>query len=210
MSTTTPTWTGTNSLIADEVVDIGETIADHSANATWDLRTKFGGWLYLAVAREDDTAIDTAIRLNVRREYNGIATVNSSFSRVGGDVTAADTTVDGDSANGQGVLQVTNTTGFAAGDFIAIGDMTDGTRLEFRRVAKVTNPGAGGELVLDDTLENTHTAVQGDVVTNQADLFQMWLPGGAQYTIQADYGEATSGPAVVVRARGQTYDSLGS
>jgi hypothetical protein len=78
-------------------------------------------------------------------------------------------------------------------------------RLEFARIAKITNPGAGGELVLDDTLVNAHTAVQGDIVSTQPDLWQIWLPGGAQYTISADYGLST-GSDLVVRATGQSWN----
>lgn len=207
MSDTVPSWTQVSE-ISNEVVDVGETVQDHAAESTIDLSAKFGMWLQIQVAREDNTAIDVPVRINVRREPSGVNFPNSPLSRVGGTVTAADTTVDGNSAAGQGILNVTDTTGFAAGDFIGIGSMSDGVRLEFARIAKVTNPGAGGELVLDSFLEIAHTAAQADIVTNQADLWHMWLDGGESYHIFADYGEAASGPDLVVNVQGQTYDKL--
>ncbi len=207
MSDTIPNWP-VSTPINDEVVDVLETPADHSASGSIDLSAKFGAWLFISVAREDATAVAAGIRINVRRTDGTRAVKNSPFSRVGGTVTAVLTNVDADSASGQSVLNVTTTTNFAVDDFIAIGDPSDGSRLEFARIAKITNPGAGGELVLDTVLEFTHTAVQGDQVTTQADLWQMWLPGGDNYIIEADYGRAATGPDVVVRAIAQIYNKL--
>ncbi|KKN77709.1 hypothetical protein LCGC14_0356830 [marine sediment metagenome] len=199
MSNTIPNWGAAIVLLDNEPVDVGETIADHAANAEWDLTSKRGGMLFLYVGREaTGTVTGLPVRINVRRNADDGPSVNSSLSRVGGAVSANATTINVNSS-GQ-ILQVASVSGFAAGDFIVVGDMAVGTRVEFARVAKVV----ASTLVLDDLMKGPHTSAQADVVTNQADLWQMWVPGGVNVTIQADYG-AGGGPDVVIRAVGQIY-----
>jgi len=212
MSTTTPSWTDNTNAIAALIVEVAEEPAQSGAEATIDLTSVFGAWMWCHAGRTDSSALTgTAVRFNIRRTSASILSPNSSFSRVGGSVTAADTTVDANSADGTVTLNVTDTTGFAAGDLIAIMDPTPAvTRLEFHRISKVTNAGAGGELILDDRLGVAHTAAQADIVTNQADLFQLWLPGGSNYSVAIDYGGASAGSDVAARMFYQTYDSLGT
>lgn len=208
MGSIIPSWTDDTTVIAAIILDALEAPMAINANGTLNLIAKRGAWLYAQAGRVDDTAITgEPVLFYARRFANGQHPPLGPFERVGGSTTAADTTVDADSASSQHILNVTNTTGFAGGDLICIMDPTPAvTRLEFQRVSHVTNPGAGGELVLDNLLENTHTAAQADIVVNQADLFQMWLPGGSNYDMGFDYGLCTAGPSLAVRAFVQEYD----
>ncbi len=211
-TTTTPSWTDNTDVIAAIALDAAETPFDVLANASLNLQSKFGAWCFAQIGRTDNTAFTgNPPRFFARRSAAARNSPNGPFERTGNTITAADTTVDATSAADQEILNVTDTTGFVADDLIAIMDPTPGpARLEFHRISKVTNPGAGGELVLDGTLSVEHTAGQADLVTNQADLFQFWIPGGAIYQMGFDYGGASAGSTVIVRAFVQTLDNLGT
>lgn len=78
-------------------------------------------------------------------------------------VTATTTSVDANSASGQPVLNVADTTGFAANLAIAIDE--GGARDEAKSILSVQ---AGVSLTLRSNLTNTHTAAQADPVTTRA------------------------------------------
>ncbi|MCP4248074.1 MAG: hypothetical protein GY778_13590 [bacterium] len=205
MADFTPSFTDDVEVIADGTVAKGAI-----SGGTIDLRAVFGAFLFIALGRGGATALGTAISVQVRPTLgnNAKAHPNSGSSRSSSTAAATSTTVDGDSASGQTTLNVTSTTGFAAGDLICIQDSGGGvTRLEWARISKITNPGAGGELILDRNLQYTHTAAQADTIRNQADVFSaIWLPGGNLYEVIVDYGAAATGDTATLRVRAQRYD----
>lgn len=206
MSTTTPNWTDDVSVIPATVVAFGESQTDIAAlGASAGGLAKLAARLLVQVGRLDNTAIDVPYRTHIREiTDSGITHPVDTLTRVGGEATAVATTVDANS-NAQ-TLNVTNTTNFAAGDKICIVKADGTTNLEFHTIAKITNPGAGGELILVELLEVQR--VDTDIVTNEADLWSIILPGGTIWDIIGDYGEAGSGPSIVTRVIQQTWDSL--
>ena len=208
MSTITPVWTDEVSVIAASEVAAGNTQADVAAlGASAGGAAKFASRLMLQVGRVAVTAITgNPFQFHIRpMTTSPITHPTDTLSRVGGSTAAVDTNVDGDSTGT--TLNVDDTTGFAIGDKIMIVSATGVDRLEFHTVAKITNPGEDGELILVESLEQEHTAVQGDLVTSQADLWTILLPGGTDWDVIGDYGGASAGPGVIVRAFEQTYDS---
>jgi hypothetical protein len=78
------------------------------------------------------------------------------------DVTLrASTTVDADSAAGQPVLNVADTTSFVVGEYVSIGIGT--ARVESQRIASIQ---AGVSLTMTINLANAHTGAQADVVNS--------------------------------------------
>ncbi len=207
MSVTTPDWSGVTTDIAAQMISALQEPKLSGAEGSIGLGSKFGAWVWCHAGRADATAITgNPIRFNIRPSANTIVHPVSPYDRVGGSTTATATTVDATSAAAGTQLNVTTTSGFLIDELIAI--MTTGpsvTNLEFKRIARIDNPGAGGELILDEPLEFEH--VNTDIVTNQADLFFFWLPGGITYTTGIDYGGCSAGPDIAARILYKTYDS---
>ena len=200
MSTTqTPVWVAYTA-IDDVVLSAGDVIGGD--NKLKDLTTAFGAWLYLSIARLSDTALAGPVNISVMPydDDAGLALpqVVSAESRVSGTTTAITTTVDVDSGVSQNVLSVASTASFAVGETISISSAS-GLRLEFAKIAKID---AGVSLTLRSELFNDHTSAQADIVANEADVFnRIWLPGGTNWYLNAEYGEAATGADVAVRAR---------
>ncbi len=207
MSTTVPSVSGDQEVIADATLARGSL----SGRATIDLQSKPGAFLFVSLGRGGTAAIDVAISVEIRPTLGDDAKIhpNSSISRQSSVAAATSTTVDGDSAASQKILNVTTTAGFAAGELICIQDAGGGvTRLEWAKISKITNPGAGGELILQNDLAFAHSAAQADTVRNQADCFPaIWLPGGQNYEVFVDYGPAAAGDTITIRARSNVVDS---
>ncbi len=209
MSSSVPSWTDFNAEIFALIVAPTKAPDEGlESTATVALQGKYGAWLWFQAGRTDNVAITgNPVRFNVRRGSSTFGLPNSPFSRVGGNTTAVATTVDTESHAADLPLNVTDTTGFTIGDYIAI--MTAGpsvTNLEFHRISRIDNAGASGELVLDTALEFLRPVT--DIVTNQADLFQMWLPGGANYEIGIDYGGCSAGPSLAARVFSQIWNNI--
>jgi hypothetical protein len=211
MASVTPVWTDSTVVLAPQVLARGSTV-----RGTLDLRAKFGAFLHLEMGRGGTTALTNGVDILVRQLWDGDSAATHSPTQPAGMpallssiVAATSTTVDADSNAAQATLNVTSTTGFAAGDIICIQDAGGGvTRLEFHRVSKITNPGASGELVLDRNLVFTHTGAQADTVRNKSDVFApIWMPGGSYYEVIFDYGDDSAGESVTLSALAQTWDS---
>lgn len=197
---TTPTFTDNLALLGPATLAKGSV-----ARAVWDLRTAFGGRLFIDLGKGGTAALAAGANIQIRPIVNG-----SSITRPGGTSRAQNTTTansttcaTSDSVLGQPALNVALITGFAAGDIICIQDSGGGvTRLEFARVSKT----ATGVLTLDNNLIYTHTAAGADTVRNKADVFApIWLPGGCEYEIIIDYGAETTGDNITYRVLGQLY-----
>lgn len=208
MSETIPDWADNVSALAPAIITAGDAPGDGGGFRNFvDLKAKFGAWLFIGGGRAAAGTQDAPLRYNVRRISNTVVFPNSPFSRVGNEVTSDSTTVDATSTAGGFTLNVTNTSGFVAGDLIVIMDTGPSVNnLEFCRVARVDNPGAGGELIVDQQLQFTHDSP--DIVSNASDIFQMWLPGGSIYDFGFDYSSSSSGPDIGAMMKLQTFDSF--
>lgn len=208
MATVNPVFTDAVSVVAAQVLARGSTVRN-----TIDLRQEFGAYLFVKIGRGGTTALTNGVDVLIRRLLNndgasaGAAHPAGTPALLSSTTAATSTTVDADSNSGQATLNVASTTGFAAGDIICIQDSGGGvTRLEWQRISKITNPGAGGELVLDRNLTFTHTGAQADTVRSKADVFApVWLPGGALWEVVFDYGDDSAGESVTVQALAQTW-----
>lgn len=204
MASVTPVWTDLVTVISDQAIT-----RPNLVTATLDLRTKFGAYIFCRHGRVGTTALTSGVQFRVNRvpNNNGVAWP-ASLAPIGPGLTAAtngNTTVDTDSNSGQRTLQVANTANFVNGDYIIIGQGT--ARQEYARVVRLVG-GAGGDLILDRNLTNTHTAAQADTVRNKCDVWPpVWLAGGSVYEIIADYEASTTGDNNRVEVLAQTYDS---
>ncbi len=200
-----PFWTDNVTVIQAEVA-----VGAKSSN-TFDLTTKRGAWLYIALGRLDNAGITgTPLTVSVRGVPDDVSInhPNSSLTRVGNGVTSdGDSNVDVDIAAGDRIVPIAATTNFAIGDKIYIG-ATDGSRVEFANVVAIN---AGVSLTVDADIINAHTSAQGDAVLNQADVFnRIWIGGGSLMAIEANYLAASVGPNMWVNVWAQTYDGDGT
>jgi hypothetical protein len=202
--TVTPNWTDHTSVISAQTLARGSTL-----RGTLNLKTKFGAKLFVRLGRGGTTALTNGVNVQIRAlandGTNNVPHPGEVVPLLSSTAAASSTTVSSDSASGQAALNVSSSTGFAAGDTICIQDSGGGvTRLEFAKVSKT----ATGVLTLDSNLIFTHTAAQADTVRNKADIFApVWLDGGSLYEVIVDYGDDTAGEAVTVQVYAQTYDS---
>lgn len=164
-----------------------------------DLKTKFGAWLYVRIGRNAATALTRAAYAAVRRT-NGDGTIlpGNQYDCVSSTAAVSATTVASGGAAGAQTVVLTSGTGFAAGDVACL--QLAGARCEFVRAmdlttATITIDRSGGFRV-------AHNA--GDVVTNGADAFQVWLPGGDIWEITP---VNNSGQTVVISVEAVTYAS---
>lgn len=170
--------------------------------ATWDLSLAFGGFLHIDFGRTGTTAVSVGISAHVNRMLNGAAiTRPGGINRQGNTITASSNVNTTDAASGQNTWISTNSlAGFAVGDAVLISDAA-ATRAEWQEIAAIN----GTTVTFRDNLLFTHTAVNGDKMTNKADSFApLWLPGGSQYEILLDYSQGT-GDAQIIRVLGQKY-----
>jgi len=202
MPTITEQWTDNIAVLPAATLSFGNRV-----RATWDLRTKRGGFLFVRMGRKGAAAPSAAIKTFLRRVPNN-ASPGGNHPALAlalpdtNTAAGAATTVSADSLAGQNILSVASITGFALGDLVCIYDGAY-TRLEFGRVSAI----GASWLVLDAPLGYSHTAAQGDAVTRLAELPPpVWLMGGSLWELIVDYGAAASGSDYVVQALGQTYD----
>jgi hypothetical protein len=81
----------------------------------------------------------------------------------------------------------------------------DGTKLpqlEFLRVSKYFSP----TLTVDAPFKASK--ISRELLTNQANCWSAWCPGGCVYSVVLDYGDDSAGKAVAVVCYTQTYDKL--
>lgn len=199
MSVAAPTWT----LNAAAVLARTTLAAANINQFTWDLRGKFMGRLYAAAGRAGTTAITgSPLSLIVRPIHNNGAhrfPVNP-WGKIAGGVTALAPTISGTQNAPQSSLTLSSTTSMVAGDLICVGYNTSNE--EYCRVAKVTS---GTVILLDAPTINNHA--NAEVVTTQADIWIIPVPGGSLVEVVFDYGACSAGPTLSIQAWGETYDS---
>lgn len=204
MPTVKPIWTDGQVVIAPTRISFGGAVVV----GTLDLRLKLGARIFLKIGRLAATALQSSIAVFIRPVWNnGSAdgrhpSTTLLFSQYSASVAPY---VNGNAAAGSRTLVVSSGTSIAAGDVLCISDNGGAafTRLEFVTVSKIS----GTTITLVEPLGFDHTAAQQDIVTRLADCFPaQTIPGGSLYEIIFDYGKATSGANVVVRADAQIYE----
>jgi hypothetical protein len=195
----TPSATDTTSVIASATLSRGST-----NRGTIDLRTKWGGRLFLKCGHGGTTALTNGVDVLMRALHNngGVNNPTATPPLRSTPTASNSTTVNTDSSSGQAALNVASITGFAAGDIIIIGGTT--AREEYARVSKT----ATGVLTLDANLKNTHTAAQADTVRNKADAWTVEIPGWSLWEVIFDYGDDSAGESVQIEALAQTFDKV--
>lgn len=206
-ASSTPVWSDNVSIRANASLSRGVT----SDRTTFDWRTKWGGFVFVKLARQGTTALTAGVKVLLRRTLNNdgslvvgapVATLVSQTAAVGATGTAACAA----SGNNAGVTTLTMNANItlAAGDIIYINGAGSGNKEWCRVAVPVT---AGTSVVLDAPTKFAHNSTS-DIVYNKADMFLVWLEGGATYEIVFDYGESTSGESYTIEATAQTLDSI--
>ena len=117
------------------------------------------------------------------------------------DILEGDTTVNGDSASGQAVLNIASTIGFRAGDSIII--HKGGSREETGIIDTV----GSGTVTLTTNLIYTHNAVDADTVRTMGPLYDLGLSyaiiSAAVNQFMANYVNFWAGNAVATREYGK-------
>lgn len=146
-----------------------------NATLTLDLTAKYGAWLFPMIGRNAATALTRAAYWGIRRSFNSSSTIRlpqNNYDFIGSTAAVNATTVASGGAAGATTMVLASGTGFAAGQMCLA--QLAGARPEFFQIdnlttATITIDDGGGFLV-------THNA--SDVVTNGADVGNIWLPGG--------------------------------
>lgn len=207
MATSVATWTDSVSVIA-----FGTLARNATTRATLDLRAKWGAYLSVMLGRGGTTALTNGVDVLCRRTLgNNTSLQLGAVPQVRSGATAAVSTTctAAGTPNNAGVssLTVASTTGFAAGDIIAICEASpSATASEFARVARVTSATV---LLLDAPTKFAHNDT-GHTVRNQGDAWTFWLDGGATWEIVVDYGDDSAGESVTLVASAQTLDAVTS
>lgn len=202
MANTTPVFTDYVSVLAAQTLARGSV-----ANATIDLKSRFGASLFLQIGRGGTNALTNGILVGIRKlandGTNDLPFPGDYWTMLSGTAAANGTTVNADSAAGQKALNVASITGFAAGDIVCVTDAAF-ARMEFCKVSKT----AAGILTMDRNLIFTHTAAQADPVRNKADCFgPVPLEAGSVYEVIVDYGDDAAGDTANIRSYITRYDS---
>lgn len=217
MSTTfPPNWTDNTQIIAPYALVKGSATALQTVRGTLDLRAKRGAYLFLAIGTGGSTAIVSPCNVLVRRVLNNGSAAHrysSPLFQASGRTTA-------------GVRLINNGSNYAAGVQSFAYDGAAGTahavddKLFFWGVTAI--PVASGALSPSGGCEvlrcagGTSTPLITDVVSNyahndnevigNADVWNLWVPGGSLIEVVFDYTAATAGEAVAVMADAQVYN----
>ena len=197
MATINPnTFTFTNLLAASSFTSS----ATPQTSISLDLRNKNGAWLIFYIGKTSTTALTRSAYFAVRRSMNASKRIPYTgydfYSQLNNNT--ASSTVSSGGAAAATTVTLASGTNFAAGNTVCLS--SGASRVEFVQVCDVT----GAVLTIDDQggFETSHNS--GDNVTNGADVGQVWLPGGDQYTITP---VNNSGQTVIMMADAEIYAS---
>lgn len=209
-TSSTPGWNDASSTpISLQVVARGAT-----ARGTINLSAKFGAYVLVTIARMGTTALTNGVDVLFRRMIASAARRHlGAFPQLKSNTIAASVTTCTAAGTpnpvGSSSLTVASTTGFAAGDLIAIqdSDVTPSASItEFARVAKVTS---GTVLLLDAPTLFAHNNVA-HTVRNKVDTWTVWLEGGCTYEVIIDYGDDSAGESITVVCELQDLANIAS
>lgn len=145
---------------------------------TLDLRTSFGAWLFGRIGRNAATALTRSAYIAIRRTDNStIIHPQNSYDMISSTAAVTATTVSSGGAAGSPSMVLGSGTGFAAGQICCA--QLAGARCEFFQITDVST----NTINIDRSggFRTSHSA--SDVVTNGADVFSVWIPGGDTYEI---------------------------
>lgn len=149
------------------------TSATPGTTVTLDLKTAFGAWLFGRIGRNAATALTRSAYITVRRTDNStIIHPSNSYDMVSSTAAVSATTVSSGGASGATTMVLASGTGFAAGNTCCA--QLAGARVEFFQITDLTT----ATITIDRSggFRTSHSA--SDVVTNGADVFSVWIPGG--------------------------------
>ena len=170
MATATPTAPTFSSQIAATSYS---TSATPGTTVQLDLTTKYGAWLHGRIGRNAATALTRAAFIAIRRTTNNTyIDPTSTYDMVSSTAAVSATTVSSGGASGATTMVLASGTGFAAGDVCCA--QLAGARCEFFKITDLTS----ATITIDRStgFRTSHSA--SDVVTNGADPFRVWIPGG--------------------------------
>ncbi len=172
---TTPTYT---QVLAPAVVATGNV----GTVNTLDLKTKRGAILIVRIGRRNGTALTRSGYVAVRRNDNDALVVPNTnrdcLIPLGASIGSQ--TVSSGGGTGATTVTLGANTNFAVGDTICLAsDDSSANRVEFARIVAI----ATNTLTLERAFRTTHNAA--DRVTTQAEVFEVFLPGGDIYEITA-------------------------
>ena len=207
MADFTPVWTDSGTAVISARCMARNTIV----RSTVDLRTAVGAYLFAGVGRGGITALTNGVNFVVRRVPNNdgihIAAdyikLASSYAAAilklinyGTNYTAGVTTM---AIDGTGTT-ITGEIWCLWGVTAIPADTTALTTLEFLRNCKVASTTA---ITFDTVTMQAHN--DNEILTNKADCWQVWLPGGSVYEVIFDYGDDAAGESVAIVCYSQTY-----
>ena len=205
-----PSWTDTGTEIVAPVA-LGR---GGVRRGTIDLRATFGAYLFLGVGRGGTTALTNGVGVEVRRTLqNGgiLMPAAPHFSAISDTAAAIAKQINHSGGYSAGTSAfVLDGTGTPAADedlcfwgkTSAPGDGTALPDLEFLRTSKFSSP----TLTVDAPCKAAK--IDDELLTNKANGWSVWCPGGCVYEVIFDYGDDAAGEAVAVVAYAQTYDSM--
>jgi hypothetical protein len=181
---------------------------------TIDLRAKFGAYLFLGIGRGGVTVLTNGVNVEVRRMIN-----NGGILMPGGPHVSflSDTAAAYAKQINNGGGYPVETSAFAtdgSGTPAADEDLcfwgktavqADGVALpglEFLRVSKFSSP----TVTVDSPCKKAK--IDDELLTNKANCWSVWCPGGCVYEVIFDYGDDAAGEAVAVVSYAQVFDKL--
>lgn len=175
------------------------TSATPGTTVTLDLSGKFGAYLYGRIGRNAATALTRAAYIAVRRTDNStIIHPHTAYDMVSSTAAVNATTVSSGGASGATTMVLASGSGFAAGQTCLA--QLSGARVEFFGITDL----ATATITIDRSsgFRTSHNA--SDVVTNGADVFTVWIPGGDVWEITP---VNNSGQTVVMAVDAAVYAS---
>jgi hypothetical protein len=175
------------------------TSATPGTTVTLDLSTAIGSWLHVRIGRNAATALTRAAYVAVRRQDNNtIIHPANAYDCVSSIASCNATTVSSGGASGATTMVLASGTGFVAGQTCCA--QLAGARCEFFQITDLTT----ATITIDRSggFRTSHNA--SDVVTNGADVFSVWIPGGDIWEITP---VNNSGQTVVMAVDAAVYAS---
>lgn len=173
--------------------------ATPGTTVTLDLATKYGAWLHGFIGRDAATALTRAAYIAVRRQINNTRILPvSTYDMVSSTAAVNQTTVSSGGASGSTTMVLASGSGFAAGQTCCA--QLSGARVEFFRITDLTT----ATITIDRSggFRTSHNA--SDRVTNGADVFSLFIPGGDIWEITP---VNNSGQTVVMMLEAAVYAS---
>jgi hypothetical protein len=207
MATFTPVWTDSGTQVISPRCMARGTVV----RGTIDLRTAFGAYLFAAIGRGGITALTNGVNFIARRVPNNdgihIAadTVNFTSSYAAAILKLINYGSNYTSGVTAMVIDGTGTT--IPGEVYCLWGQTsipaDTTALSTLEFLRAVNTGSTTAITFDTATKQAHN--DNEYITNKADAWCVWIPGGSVYEVIFDYGDDAAGESVAIVCYAQTY-----